>query len=81
VVIAAKLEGAKPGHLPDFLESRLATLSDKAPSSDCWIHEIKFDGYRLHLCKDENDIRLFRRRGEDWTDRFEALVTAAWMNN
>ena len=43
----AKLGGAKKGILPAFLEPSLATLADTAPEGAEWIHEIKFDGYRL----------------------------------
>lgn len=78
IEVAASLNGAKRAPLPKFIEPCLATLRDKAPSGDQWIHEIKFDGYRLQLRKDETDIRFYTRRGEDWTDRFEALITPAW---
>ena len=77
--IAAGLKGIKRAPLPDFIEPCLATLREKAPSGEGWIHDIKYDGYRLQLRKDENDIRFLTRRGENWTDRFEALVAPAWM--
>jgi len=78
LIIAAKLPGCTPGKMPGFIEPCLATLRDKVPSGERWIHEIKFDGYRLQLRKDENDIRLFTRRGHEWTRRFSSLVSAAW---
>jgi len=77
-VIAAKLSGAKGAPMPGFIEPCLATLRDKVPSGDQWLHEIKFDGYRVQLHKHENDIRLFTRRGFDWTKRFQSLADAAW---
>jgi bifunctional non-homologous end joining protein LigD len=64
--------------MPGFIQPCLATLRDKVPSGDAWLHEIKFDGYRLQLHKAENDIRLFTRRGHDWSKRFSSLVEAAW---
>ena len=64
--------------MPGFIEPCLATLRDKAPGGERWIHEIKYDGYRLQLRKDEGDIRFLTRRGLDWTSRFESLVVAAW---
>jgi bifunctional non-homologous end joining protein LigD len=78
LLIASKLKGAKGSKMPGFVEPCLATLRDKVPSGDRWIHEIKFDGYRLQLHKNENDIRFFTRRGHDWTRRFGSLVEAAW---
>jgi len=77
-VIAAGLRGAKGARIRGFILPCLATLRDKVPSGTNWIHEIKFDGYRLQLHKNENDIRFYTRRGYDWTKRFSSLVTAAW---
>jgi bifunctional non-homologous end joining protein LigD len=77
-IIAAKLPGAKVSKHPRFIEPALATLRDKVPSGAKWIHEIKFDGYRLQLHKRQNDIRAYTRRGHDWTGRFDSLVSAMW---
>jgi bifunctional non-homologous end joining protein LigD len=49
------------------------------PSGDKWVHEIKFDGYRLQLHKKQNDIWAHTRRGYDWTKRFDKLVSAMWQ--
>lgn len=78
VAIAAKFRGAKGVRMPKFIEPCLASLRDRVPSGDQWIHEIKFDGYRLQLHKIENEIRFFTRRGHDWSKRFSSLVQAAW---
>ncbi|TIQ02102.1 MAG: ATP-dependent DNA ligase, partial [Mesorhizobium sp.] len=43
----SKIKGAKKAALPDFVEPTLATLVSSAPSGERWLHEIKFDGYRL----------------------------------
>lgn len=77
-LIAAKLPDAKVAKRPSFIEPCLATLHDKVPSGARWVHEIKFDGYRLQLHKHENDIRAYTRRGYDWTKRFSSLVNAMW---
>jgi bifunctional non-homologous end joining protein LigD len=61
--------------LPDFVQPCLATLSDKAPDSANWLHEIKFDGYRLQARIDNGEVRLLTRKGLDWTDKF--CTTAA----
>ena len=47
------------------------------PTSSDWLHEIKFDGYRALIRRDGNGVRLFTRRGYDWTSRFPAIVSAA----
>ena len=63
--------------MPGFISQCLASLRDKVPGTDHWIHEIKFDGYRLQLHKRNKNIRFYTRRGYDWTNRFETLVNAA----
>src|SRR5687767_12871557 len=77
-IIVAELPGAKSAKHPAFIPPALATLRDKIPSGAKWIHEIKFDGYRIQLHKKQNDIRAFSRRGHNWTDRFDSLVSALW---
>jgi bifunctional non-homologous end joining protein LigD len=42
-----------------------------------WIHEIKHDGYRLIVRRDGEAVRLFTRRGYDWTDRYPAIAAVA----
>ena len=41
-----------------------------------WVHEIKHDGYRLIVRRDGKAVRLFTRRGHDWTDRYPAIAAA-----
>jgi bifunctional non-homologous end joining protein LigD len=77
-IIAAKLPGAQVAKHPAFIPPALATVRDKVPSGAKWIHEIKFDGYRIQLHKKQNDIRAFSRRGHNWTKRFDSLVGAMW---
>src|SRR3546814_1262111 len=74
---AAKIEGAKRATLPDFVAPQLASLVDRAPLGDKWLHEIKLDGYRT-LCRiDGGDVRMLSRRGQDWTHRFRRLAEAS----
>jgi bifunctional non-homologous end joining protein LigD len=68
--------GARKGLLPVFLEPSLATLVDKAPVGDEWIHEIKFDGYRLQARIDGRSIKLLTRKGLDWTAKFKPVAAA-----
>ena len=62
--------------LPAFIEPCLATLAEKAPDGDNWIHEIKFDGYRIQARLDNGKVKLLTRRGLDWTDKFPAIAQA-----
>ncbi len=61
--------------VPDF-EAQLATLVEAAPEGDGWMHEQKFDGYRIGLRKDGRTVELWSRRGQDWTAEFPALAAA-----
>jgi bifunctional non-homologous end joining protein LigD len=63
---------------PGFIEPALATSVDKAPSGDRWIHEIKFDGYRVEVHLANTEIKVFTRRGHDWTHRFKKIASDAW---
>jgi bifunctional non-homologous end joining protein LigD len=62
---------------PAFIEQALATSIDKVPSGARWIHEIKFDGYRVQVHLNEA-IKIFTRRGHDWTHRFKKVAHDAW---
>lgn len=44
------------------------------PSGSQWLHEIKFDGYRLIAVQRDRNLRLYTRNKIDWTDRFQGLV-------
>jgi ATP dependent DNA ligase-like protein len=52
-------------NFPGFIEPALAALVEKAPSGDRWIHEIKFDGYRVQVHLANTEIKVFTRRGHD----------------
>ena len=60
-----------------FVEPCLPSPARNLPSGPGWIHEIKHDGYRMMVCRDGVGVRLFTRRGYDWTDRFPAIRDAA----
>ena len=63
--------------LPSFIEPALATLVDKAPEAARFIHEIKFDGYRIQARLDRGKVKLLTRKGLDWTDKFPTIAAAA----
>jgi bifunctional non-homologous end joining protein LigD len=60
-----------------FIPPQLATLVDAPPLGDEWLHEVKFDGYRMECIKEDGRVRLLSRRGNDWTARFPAIAAAA----
>ncbi len=62
---------------PAFQEPQLATLVDEVPAGESWIHEYKYDGYRLLLAVGERVATAWTRNGKDWSDKFKALVKAA----
>src|SRR5579872_2947831 len=55
----------------------LPTRSTSVPSGPDWLHEVKYDGYRLRLERDGNSVRLITRNGYNWTDRYPWIVEAA----
>ena len=63
--------------LPKFVPPSLATLRDQAPSEPGWLHEIKFDGYRIQARIDRGRVALLTRKGLDWTDKFPNVAAAA----
>ena len=63
--------------MPDFIVPQLATLVERPPAAAGWVHEIKFDGYRLQLRVENGRATLKTRTGLDWTARFAALSKAA----
>ncbi|WP_144061234.1 non-homologous end-joining DNA ligase [Hyphomicrobium denitrificans] len=69
----SSLAAAVRGPLPDFVEPCLATLVAAPPEGDDWVHEIKFDGYRIQARIDGDNVRLITRGGLDWTERFGAV--------
>jgi bifunctional non-homologous end joining protein LigD len=68
-----RLAGASKGAMPANLKPQLATLSDKAPEGEEWLHEIKYDGYRLLARIEHGRVRLITRGGLDWTSKFPGL--------
>jgi bifunctional non-homologous end joining protein LigD len=62
--------------LPDFVPLSLATLYDQPPAGGEWLHEIKYDGYRMEARLDDGDVQLLTRKRQDWTQRFEPVAEA-----
>jgi bifunctional non-homologous end joining protein LigD len=62
--------------LPQWIAPQLTQLVDAAPDGDQWLHEIKFDGYRMHARLDRGRVRLLTRTGLDWTSKYPAIAKA-----
>jgi len=61
---------------PGFIEPCLPSPSKQPPGGHEWVFEIEHDGYRLMVRKDEDRVRIYTRRGADWTKRFPRVVDA-----
>ncbi|MEK1897831.1 MAG: DNA ligase D [Rhizobium sp.] len=71
-------KGAKKAAMPAFVEPELAKLKAKPPSGEGWIHEIKFDGYRLQVRLENGRATLLTRSGLDWTEKFGQKIVDAF---
>lgn len=74
---AAVPKGGKASPLPDFVPPALATLRPAAPHGARWVHEIKFDGYRLQAHIRDGEARLWTRGKLDWTEKFGKAIPKA----
>src|SRR5580693_2527075 len=62
--------------LPEWVPPQLTQLVDTAPDGDQWLHEIKYDGYRIHARLDGGVVKLLTRTGLDWTHKYPAIAKA-----
>jgi bifunctional non-homologous end joining protein LigD len=62
--------------LPKFQPPQLASPVDAPPEGDEWVHEFKYDGYRLLIAANGSEVRCYTRSGQDWTDKFRAIADA-----
>ena len=74
VLDTARYPKAKPANIPSLIRPCLPTASRQAPTGDKWVHEIKYDGYRM-LCRiEDGGARFFSRAGKDWTGKLKSLA-------
>jgi bifunctional non-homologous end joining protein LigD len=59
---------------PKFVDPQLASLVEAPPDGKDWLHEIKFDGYRVEAAIGEGKATIYTRKGLDWTDKFRSIV-------
>jgi bifunctional non-homologous end joining protein LigD len=62
--------------LPKELAPQLATLADKPPTGDGWVHEIKYDGYRALARVEHGRAHVYSRSGKDWTAKMARVARA-----
>ena len=81
-VAAADVRREKPKRkskgdpLPAFVQPQLAELHDTAPDNPAYVHEAKFDGYRLQARVDHGEIQLLTRKALNWADKFKPVANA-----
>ena len=63
--------------MPEFIEPQLCRAATDPPKGAGWVHEIKFDGYRIQLHVENGEARLLTRKGLNWTVKFPAIASAA----
>jgi bifunctional non-homologous end joining protein LigD len=73
---ALALEGARDTPYPPGYAAQLCKLRAVAPAGDDWLHEIKWDGYRLLADLVDGQVKLRSRNGLDWNDTFPEIVAA-----
>src|SRR6516162_5080218 len=62
--------------LPEWVAPQLTQLVDVAPDGDGWLHEIKYDGYRMMARLDRGAVKLLTRTGLDWTHKYPGIAKA-----
>jgi bifunctional non-homologous end joining protein LigD len=73
---SARVRSGPMAPMPTDIQPCLATLVDEAPEGSQWLHEIKWDGYRLIAFLDRAKARLKSRNGLDWSKRFPGIASA-----
>ena len=73
----SRIKGGRKASLPQLMPFQLATLTDRSPVGDEWLHEIKLDGFRMQCRIEKGKAQLLTRTGQDWTHRFTDVAKAA----
>ena len=72
----ARWHGVQRAPQEAWITPQLAILSDQAPMGDDWIHEIKYDGYRILARVENHSAQLLSRNNRDWTGRLQRIADA-----
>jgi ATP-dependent DNA ligase len=75
--VKSTASGPESAHPPTWIKPQFTRLVDEAPTGEEWLHEIKYDGYRMHARIDGDKIRLLTRTGLDWSRRYKRTIEAA----
>ncbi len=73
---AARVTGARKAPMPARVKPQLAVPADAPPEGDDWLHEVKFDGYRLLVFAKGGSVRVVSRNGLDWTGKLPDIAAA-----
>ena len=73
----ASLHGAAKAPHKKWVIPQLATLVDQVPEGDDWVHELKYDGYRMLCSIHDGTAKLLTRNGNDWTSKLQRIAAAA----
>jgi bifunctional non-homologous end joining protein LigD len=73
----SRAKAKKVRSIPSFIGPQLTKLVDHPPTGPGWVHEVKFDGYRLQLRVEDGKATLKTRKGLDWTPKFQAIADVA----
>src|SRR5687767_1466708 len=74
--IRTRARDAVPAQPPTWIKPQLTRLVEEAPAGKDWLHEIKYDGYRMHARLDGGQIKLLTRTGLDWSHRYRRSIEA-----
>ena len=74
--VKSTVSGPESAHPPTWIKPQLTRLVDEAPTGKDWLHEIKYDGYRMHARIDGDKIQLLTRAGLDWSHRYKRTIEA-----
>src|SRR5437763_4357320 len=72
----ARSRRAEATALAGWVKPQLTRLVDAPPDGPGWLHEIKYDGYRMHARLDRGVVRLLTRTGLNWTRKYPAIASA-----
>ena len=75
--VPKKKRASSDADMPSFVAPQLCTSVERPPAGGDWVHEIKFDGYRIQMRVEGGDVTLKTRKGLDWTAKFGAAIPTA----
>ncbi|MET3840492.1 DNA ligase D [Bradyrhizobium sp. OAE829] len=73
----SKKKRASDSDMPAFVPPQLCTSVERPPAGGGWVHEIKFDGYRIQMRVENGGVTLKTRKGLDWTAKFASAIAKA----